>query len=60
MIQRTRSACFLLEPVQSIHIFKEAGRKYFHSDVTPQLSVTRSIDFAHAACANSRMNFVAT
>ena len=49
MIQRGRSASFLLETAQAICVGGEISRQYFDGDDAVQARVSRPIHLAHAA-----------
>src|SRR5438874_13640165 len=58
MIERCYGSGFLLEAVQPIAVARERFRKDFYRNLAAKASVARAIDFAHAARAQRRLNFV--
>ncbi len=60
MIQRGGRARFLIESREATRVAGEGRRQYLDRDVTNEPSVPRPIDFAHAARAEGREDFVGT
>jgi hypothetical protein len=56
-VKRDRTR-FVLESIQPIGVRAEGLRKDLNRDVTPEASVARAVDLAHAACAEHRQNLV--
>ena len=60
MIESGGSARFLLETFEARRVAGEFFRQNFDRHRTPEARVARAEDFAHAASANSRRDFVGT
>ena len=60
VIERREHLRFTPEPREPIRIERERIRKYLQRNVAIELAVARTIDLAHAACAEGRQNFIGT
>jgi len=60
VIERREHLRFTSEPRQPIRIEREGVRQNLQRDVAIELAVARTIDLAHAACAEGRQNFIGT
>ena len=49
-----------LEPREALGVVRELRRQEFDGDLASELRVARSIDLAHAACAERRHDLVPT
>src|SRR5437660_2373185 len=59
MIESPRGLCFLFEPPQSIGVCGKICRKNFDRHVALKLWIVSAVDFAHAARADLRADFIA-
>jgi hypothetical protein len=58
MIERGNGLRFLLETAKAIRIMIERFREDFQGDIAPEPSVASTVDFAHAARTQLRLNRV--
>jgi hypothetical protein len=58
MIERRQQLGFALESREPIGVAGEGLRQYFDRDLALQPRIARAIDFAHAARADERDDFV--
>ena len=49
---------FALEPRETLGILRERVGQDLERDVAVELGIARTIDFAHAACAQEREDFI--
>ncbi len=60
MVQRCRRPCFLSEALQPVGIGRERRRQYLDGYVASEPRIAGPVDFAHAAGANLRGDFIRT
>ena len=60
VVQRGHCARLLLEATQAVGFAGEGFRQNFQGDIAPEACVFGAIDFAHAARAKRRQNFIGT
>jgi hypothetical protein len=58
MIQRCEHLSFALEASQAVGMLCQRRGQNFYGNVAVELSVARTVDLAHAACAQGREDFV--
>ena len=60
MIERGEELRFAFEARHALMILRELLRKNLDGDFAAEFLIARAIDFAHAACAERRDNFIRT